>query len=141
MEEDYESKLQLLEKDYKSKLQLLTDEKDNWEIEKTAIASSHNFDARIKLDIGGANFTTKLTTLTRFPDTMIGAMFSGRHQIFTDESGNIFIDRDGTHFRHILNFLRCPEDFDPSTIDVGHRKELKKEANYYGLDDLMFRGW
>lgn len=33
-------------------------------------------------------------------------MFSGRFELQPDENGRYFIDRDGTHFRHILNFLR-----------------------------------
>ena len=70
----------------------------NWEEEKKRIASTHNLEATIKLDIGGHSFTTTLTTLTRFPDTMLGAMFSGRHALAKNEAGAHFIDRDGTHF-------------------------------------------
>jgi hypothetical protein len=33
-------------------------------------------------------------------------MFSGRHQLKTESDGSHFIDRDGTHFRYILNYLR-----------------------------------
>ena len=33
-------------------------------------------------------------------------MFSGRHALEPQEDGSFFIDRDGTHFRHILNYLR-----------------------------------
>ena len=126
-------KLKELEDSYSSKFQALEDDKEQWEKEKKAIASSHTFDTKIKLDVGGTHFTTTLTTLTRFPDSMIGAMFSGRHKIVTDESGYFFIDRDGAHFRHILNYLRCPEDFDASAIRC-------KEASYYGLESFMFPG-
>jgi len=37
---------------------------------------------------------------------MLSAMFSGRHNVTKDEDGRYFIDRDGTHFRYILNYLR-----------------------------------
>ena len=148
-EESYAKKVKELEKStaatrkaneeaYAQKLKSLADEKQQWDIEKQVIANTHTFESRIKLDVGGCTFTTTITTLTRFPDSMIGALFSGRHNLTTDESGYYFIDRDGTHFRHILNYLRCPEDFDVSSISADHLKELKKEAVYYGLDEKAF---
>ena len=137
LETSIAAKLHELEESYSKNRKALETEKHEWEQEKKSIATSHTFEPRIKLDIGGTRFTTTLTTLTRFPDTMIGAMFSGRHQLTVDESGHYFIDRDGTHFRHILNYLRCPEEFDVESMDAGHVKELRKEVKYYGLDSLM----
>jgi hypothetical protein len=80
---------------------------------------------------------SSMTTLQRFPDSMIGAMFSGRHALPLDDEGYFFIDRDGTHFRHILNFLRQPEGFSVD-LPVAQLKELKRECEYYGLLDDMF---
>ena len=48
---------------------------------------------------------------------MIGAVFSGRHALPTDDEGYFFIDRDGRHFHNILNFLRSPEQFKPSLLE------------------------
>ena len=92
---------------------------------------------RLKLDVGGTHFTTSLTTLKRFPDSMIGSMFSGRHALILDKEEFYFIDRDGTHFRHILNFLRNPEKFQLN-LSGEHRIELIGEVKYYGLEDVMF---
>ena len=108
---------------------------ETWEEEQKRIACTHIFEPKIKLDVGGHIFATTTTTLTRFPDTMLGAMFSGRHALTKDEAGFYFIDRDGTHFRYILNFLRSPESFDSSCSSMA---ELMLEADYYGLKDLMF---
>ena len=113
-------------------------EYENWEEEKKQIASTHNFEPTVKLDIGGHVFITTLTTLTRYPDTMLGAMFSGRHALKKNEAGAHFIDRDGTYFREILNFLRSPESFDNSGFHGRQLRELKSEAEYYGMKDLMF---
>jgi hypothetical protein len=74
--------------------------------EKKLIARTHHFENNeIKLDIGGYCFTTTLTTLTQFPDTMTGVLFSGRHSLMKNDAGAYFIDRDGRDFHHILNFL------------------------------------
>jgi hypothetical protein len=111
-------------------------EMDKWAEEKAQIARTQKFDTSIKLDVGGIHFTTSVTTLCRFPDSMLGAMFSGRHALPKNEDGFFFIDRDGTHFRHILNFLRNPDDF---TVDLSpaHKEELRREVKYYILDDVM----
>eukprot|EP01032_Pedospumella_encystans_P015825 gene15825-18077_t len=108
-----------------------------WIVEKAALAHTQAFESRVKLDVGGNKFTTSLTTLRRFPDTMIGAIFSGRHALPQDEDGYHFIDRDGTHFRYILNFLRAPESFLPD-LPPTQLMELREECYYYGLLELMF---
>ena len=95
-------------------------------------------DSIIKLNVGGHVFLTSTLTLTRDPDSMLAAMFSGRHKLHTISDGAVFIDRDGTHFRHILNFLRdgflrsgtLPDD--QSVI-----QELMAEAEYYQLQGFL----
>ena len=65
----------------------------NWEEEKKRIANTQMFEQKINLDVGGHTFVTTLTTLTRFPETLLGAMFSGRHALTKNEAGAHFIDR------------------------------------------------
>jgi hypothetical protein len=60
----------------------------------------------VSLNVGGAKFTTTLSTLTKTPNSMLAAMFSGRFAVTTDEKNRFFIDRDGKHFGTILNYLR-----------------------------------
>eukprot|EP01032_Pedospumella_encystans_P010636 gene10636-12418_t len=48
-------------------------EVEAWEAEKIKLSVIQSFEPKIKLDVGGNRFTTSLTTLRRFPDTMIGA--------------------------------------------------------------------
>ena len=60
----------------------------------------------ISLNVGGYKFVTTLSTLTKDSNSMLAAMFSGRHHLDTDSEGRYFIDRDGSYFEHILNFLR-----------------------------------
>jgi len=91
----------------------------------------------VKLNVGGSLFTTSLTTLQRFPNTKLGAMFSNIDALVLDGDGYHFIDRDGTHFRYILNFLRAPKRFEVGLTPLELR-ELKCECDYYGLLSLMF---
>nr|XP_020729711.1 rab5 GDP/GTP exchange factor isoform X7 [Odocoileus virginianus texanus] len=86
----------------------------------------------VPLNIGGAHFTTRLSTLRRYEDTMLAAMFSGRHYIPTDAEGRYFIDRDGTHFGDVLNFLRSG-DLPPRE----HVRAVYKEAQYYAIGPLL----
>ncbi|CAH9089398.1 unnamed protein product [Cuscuta epithymum] len=90
----------------------------------------------IRLNIGGKKFCTTVDTLTqREPDSMLAAMFSGRHTLCQDpEKGYIFIDRDGKHFRHILNWLR--DGIVPNMKDFEY-SELLREAEYYQLLGLV----
>ncbi|GFR57677.1 BTB/POZ domain-containing protein KCTD10 [Elysia marginata] len=93
---------------------------------------------RIRLDVGGNVFTTSRLTLTRDADSMLAAMFSGRHQVLQEEDGTVFIDRDGTHFRYILNYLRdggVNQDGLPRDRQV--LKELRNEAIYFQLNGLV----
>ena len=92
---------------------------------------------RIKLDIGGHVYTTSLQTLSRDPNSMIAAMFSGKHELHQEADGSYFIDRDGTYFRYILNFLRDGY-IDAGTLpnDSVALKELLRESKYYQLTEL-----
>ena len=86
----------------------------------------------VRLNIGGKKFCTTTDTLTqREPDSMLAAMFSGRHTLCLDsDKGYVFVDRDGKHFRHILNWLR---DGVVPTLEDSEYNELLREAEYYQL--------
>ena len=48
----------------------------------------------------------------------------------------IFIDRDGKHFRHILNYLR---DGSVPALNPPDQAQLIIEAGYYKLPDLVVK--
>ena len=89
----------------------------------------------VKLNVGGHHFTTSLQTLTKDPNSMLAAMFSGKFEMKPHEDGTFFIDRDGTHFRFILNYLRTGK----LTLPDGAKflKELAEEAEFYQIQGIL----
>jgi hypothetical protein len=88
----------------------------------------------VDLNVGGALYSTTRTTLLRH-DSMLAAMFSGRHELKRRADGRIFIDRDGELFKYVLQYLR-DGDLDVEDLDQGLRKRLKREAAFYCLPVL-----
>jgi len=91
----------------------------------------------IKLSVGGTRFETTLVTLCKFPTSLFSIMFAKHSSLLLDADDYYFIDRDGTHFRYILNFLRSPETFE-LLLSGPFLKELKTECDYYRLTEYMF---
>ena len=80
---------------------------------------------------------SKYSLLSCFPmaGSMLHTMFSGRFDTKPSEDGSYFIDRDGTHFRHILNYLRTGQFTVPD--DKILRKELLAEAEFYQVEGMI----
>ena len=93
-----------------------------------------------KLNVGGHYFTTSLQTLTKDRNSMLGVMFSEKFDMKPAEDDAFFIDRDGTHFRFILNYLRNGKLTLPEGVTA--LNELQEEAEFYRikgmLDELKF---
>ncbi|XP_059819234.1 BTB/POZ domain-containing protein KCTD14-like [Hypanus sabinus] len=85
----------------------------------------------INLNVGGQVYTTTLSTLTRFPGSKLAEMFHGRTRLPLDRKGRYFIDRNGTYFKYILEFLRTRKP--PSHFAQG----LYQEALFYGIEPLV----
>lgn len=60
----------------------------------------------VQLNVGGHLYTTSLSTLRKYPDSKLAELFSAPPKPPTDREGRVFIDRDGYHFKAILEFLR-----------------------------------
>lgn len=60
----------------------------------------------IDLEVGGTHkLTTTKSTLTKYKNSVLAAMFSGKHEL-SFHKGRVFIDRDGQSFTHVISFLR-----------------------------------
>lgn len=81
----------------------------------------------VYLNVGGCYFSTRRETLNR-------GFFLGLSESIDQDGTEIFVDRDPTHFRYILNWLRgmrcLPEDDQVL-------RELLCEADFYALDDMV----
>jgi hypothetical protein len=102
----------------------------------------------VKLNVGGTVFHTTTSTLLSMEKS--GASSSTPnvfHAIFDsngvsrrfahdcDERGAIFLDRDPTHFRHVLNYLR-DGTIQLTGMSTQHKHALLREAKFYGLHGL-----
>ena len=118
----------------REELSFLEEKRENF-LEMAKRLRSVHFADVIKLKVGRKTFETSITTLRNDPDSMLAAMFSKRYELLKLKGGAYFIDRDGTHFRHILNYLRMGEIPRDVIEDVG--SELLKEAEFYNLEGLI----
>jgi len=89
----------------------------------------------IYLNVGGTLFATTKETLTKEPNSMLSAMFSGNYSSRRDYSGAYFIDRDATYFHCILNYLR---DGAIELTTVEHElRQLLREASFFQIQGLI----
>jgi hypothetical protein len=94
-------------------------------------------EGRVDLNIGGYRFETSVQTLRRVPHTFFDAYFSGRYAQDVCNDGSIFVDRDGEHFGHVLEYLRTGV---VSVAEAGARpsvsllRSLKREFGFYCIE-------
>ena len=69
------------------------------------------------------------------------SLLGGRFALTADpKDDSYFVDRDGTHFRHVLNLLRDPVNFLASSdLTAAQKMEFESELNFYGLFDVLQR--
>jgi hypothetical protein len=81
----------------------------------------------VTLNVGGTIFQTYNTTLQKTPPLTV------LHNLASED--NPFIDRDPTHFKYILNFLRTEVLLIPT--DTLLCEELMLEAKFYKVDPVI----
>lgn len=86
---------------------------------------------RVRLNVGGVVYETESSTLngSDFFRSLLSKEWKAQDDFF-------FIDRDGTLFRDVLNWLRRGRLIGGSTT-ADHYEELKEEAQFYGLEKLV----
>ncbi|XP_066541711.1 BTB/POZ domain-containing protein KCTD14 [Hoplias malabaricus] len=98
---------------------------------KQSVGPPQSHSSVVQLNVGGQIYTTTLSTLRKYPNSKISDMFSGLMKFPKDGQGRWFIDRDGTHFGAILEFLRSEE------VPNKNLMEVHKEAVHYDIKPLI----
>lgn len=85
----------------------------------------------VKFNVGGQRYEVSTSLLTLHPNTMLAKCASEQWQ--QDKSQEIFIDRSGAIFEHVLNYLRDGVVALPITV---RKVTLLKELEYYGVENV-----
>ncbi|KFB52141.1 AGAP000805-PA-like protein [Anopheles sinensis] len=103
-----------------------------------------SFPEVVELNVGGTPYVASLKTLLAEEGSWLQETFGGvsaPSDLPVDSNGRIFIDRDGSLFRHVLDYLRDPARY---ALPVGflERDRLRKEADFFrlaGLQELLVK--
>ncbi|KAM9389859.1 potassium channel regulatory protein [Phaethornis superciliosus] len=88
----------------------------------------------VVLSVGGVRYVTRASTLQQFPESRLARMLNDGDQEFKLLNGEFFVDRDGTLFSYIMDFLRTLQVSLPP--DFSDYQRLQREAEFYGLYPL-----
>lgn len=130
-------KLQKEQEDFeaekKAEMERYEQARREWEMQKKEAESKAELEVSIfEINVGGqATITTTRTTLMKYPNSVLAALFSGRHRI-PYYQGQVFIDRDPVPFCHMINFLRTGKVpvFDSASQEI----EFLEELEYWQID-------
>eukprot|EP00088_Acartia_fossae_P068951 TRINITY_DN8863_c0_g1_i2.p1 TRINITY_DN8863_c0_g1~~TRINITY_DN8863_c0_g1_i2.p1 ORF type:complete len:386 (+),score=112.05 TRINITY_DN8863_c0_g1_i2:37-1194(+) len=89
----------------------------------------------VVLNVSGFRIEALRSTLTKFPESLLGQMFKHGSDLCPMTKGAYFVDRNPSTFQQVLNYLRTDE-LDSNVTTVGELKELLLEAQYFVLDEL-----
>ena len=90
---------------------------------------------KILLNIGGTKFHAARATLVKCP--YFSRVLDRSARTHFESDGSIFIDRDGTHFRHILNYLRDGQV--PNHLTLADVDQLIREAKFYEMPEIVLQ--
>ena len=91
-----------------------------------------NLDSEVvALNVGGtAHLMTERDVLRLCPESTLAKMFSGMHELKKID-GEVFLDRDGTTFQHLVNYLRNDRTVLPEFSDKNDEIMFYKEADFW----------
>ena len=95
-------------------------------------------DSIISINVGGQIFMTQISTLTKYPESLLGVMFNHEDQGMAPmpktKEGHYFLDVNPLYFGEILDYLRLGKT---TTNDKTLLSGVKNLAEYLGLTKLV----
>lgn len=91
----------------------------------------------VSLNVGGTVFmTTRSTLVNNAPNSMLACMFGSDQRCPSDRDANgaYLIDRSGTYFEPVLNYLRHGQLIRDDGCSL---QGILEEARFYGIDSLV----
>ena len=82
----------------------------------------------VKFNVGGTRYEVAPSLIEMHPDTMLGKIVSKEWQ--NDPSAEIFIERNGSRFKYVLDYLRDGKVY--VSIDMC-KKAILDEMDYFGI--------
>lgn len=75
--------------------------------------------------------------MTSIAGSLLERTFSGYHE-HTVINDKIFLDRDGTSFNHLVNYLRHERNYLPSFKSKNEEELFVKELKFWGIHSGKF---
>eukprot|EP01122_Echinamoeba_exundans_P009632 TRINITY_DN3450_c0_g1_i2.p1 TRINITY_DN3450_c0_g1~~TRINITY_DN3450_c0_g1_i2.p1 ORF type:complete len:306 (+),score=14.39 TRINITY_DN3450_c0_g1_i2:343-1260(+) len=85
----------------------------------------------IRLNVGGQLFLTTKTTLIGRGENFFVPLVNGEFSTLKDETGAYFVDRNGSYFAPILDYLRNGTLIVPQGLKL---ESILQEASFYSID-------
>ncbi|CAG8696357.1 3530_t:CDS:2 [Dentiscutata erythropus] len=93
---------------------------------------------RVILNVGGVKYETYRSTLIKYPETLLGVMFSSRNEalLHPTNKNEYFFDRNGEAFRYIMTFYRTGKTHYENNPLVTE-SELNAELDYFQIPSIV----
>jgi hypothetical protein len=85
----------------------------------------------IRLNVGGTRYEFSRSLIEMYPDTMLGRSISKKWR--GDESREAFIDRDGTRFQYVLDYMRDQKAHLAMNVS---KDSILMELEYFGFANV-----
>jgi len=107
-------------------------ERQQWEKEKDEIKGLVNLDSEVvSLNVGGTHhLKTERDVLRLVKGSILEKMFNGMNEL-KEIDGEVFLDRDGSTFLNLVNYLRNDREVFPDFMDHNDEIQFLKELEFW----------